>query len=78
MKAYLGVNPQLCTGCRTCVLACSFEYFKVFNPERAHIGIVRHEERGEFDIIIKAGCVPCRVCQDSCPTGALTYREEEE
>jgi carbon-monoxide dehydrogenase iron sulfur subunit len=78
VKAYLGINPQLCTGCRTCVLACSFEYFKVFSLEKGYISILRNEEEGSFDIVVKDGCIPCTVCEENCPSGALVYIQKEE
>ena len=78
MATYLGINPPLCTGCRTCVLACSLEYFHVFSLEKGYINITRNEEEGSFEIIVKDGCVPCRICEDNCPSGALTYIQKEE
>jgi len=78
VAAYLGINPQLCTGCRTCVLACSFEHFNVFSFEKSFIGVTRDEEAGTFQIIVKDGCVPCRICEDNCLFGALTYIQNEE
>jgi ferredoxin len=77
VESYLGINPQLCTGCRTCVLACSLEYFQVFSLEKTHISILRKEEEGSFDIILKNGCVPCPVCANNCPSGALIYIQKE-
>ena len=77
MNAYLGINPQLCTGCRSCVLACSFAYFKVFNPEKSYITIERNEEEGTFDIRLTSECVPCKVCVNACVYDALTYIERE-
>ena len=77
MNAYLGVNPQLCTGCRSCMLACSFAYSKVFNLEKSYITIERNEEAATFDISLTYECVPCKVCVDACAYDALTYIESE-
>jgi carbon-monoxide dehydrogenase iron sulfur subunit len=78
MEGYLGVDRRLCTGCRACALACSFEYFKVFNPKRAYINVIRDEEHGTFDIIIKNGCIPCKICEDSCAYNALIFVSKKE
>jgi formate hydrogenlyase subunit 6/NADH:ubiquinone oxidoreductase subunit I len=77
MESYLGINPQLCTGCRTCVLACSLEYFGVFSLEKSYISVSRKEEEGSFDILIKNGCIPCHVCEENCPSGALVFIQKE-
>ncbi|MCD4716260.1 MAG: 4Fe-4S dicluster domain-containing protein [Desulfobacterales bacterium] len=78
MNDYLGIDQRLCTGCKTCALACSFNYFGVFNPEKAYIKVIRHEEAGTFDIVIKNGCIPCKICEESCPTKALIFIQREE
>lgn len=78
MESYLGINPQLCTGCRTCVLACSLEYFEVFSLQKSYISISRKEEEGSFDITIKNGCIPCPVCEKNCPSGALVFIQKED
>jgi len=78
MTSYLGINPQLCTGCRTCALACSLEYFQVFSLEKSFISISRKEEQGAFDIVLKDGCKPCPVCEANCPSGALIFIQKED
>lgn len=77
MTAYLGINPQLCTGCRACMLACSFAFFGVFNPSKSYIIIERNEEEGTFDIKFISRCVPCDVCAKYCSYDALVYIERE-
>ena len=77
MTAYIGVNPQLCTGCRTCMLACSFTFFNAFNPSKSKIFIEGDEEKGTFDIKFTSDCVPCEVCAKYCAYDALAYIEKE-
>lgn len=77
ITSYLGINPQLCTGCRTCVLACSLEYFQVFSLEKSFIKVSRNEEKGAFDIVLRDGCKPCPVCEANCPSGALVFIQKE-
>ena len=59
------------------MLACSFAFFKVFNPSRSKIIIERNEEEGTFDIKFTSECVPCNICAKYCSYGALTYMEKE-
>ncbi len=51
------VNQELCTGCGTCVTACS----------NAAIYLVDHRA-----VIEEALCTQCQACLDACPNGAIT------
>jgi len=77
VTAYVGVNPQLCTGCRTCMLACSLAFFNAFNPSKSKIIVEGDEETSTFDIRFTSDCVPCQVCAESCAYNALAYLEKE-
>jgi len=78
VTAYLAVNTQLCTGCRTCMLACSFVSHGVFYPSKSYIVIEGNEEAGTFDIKFTAQCIPCEVCAKYCAYDALVYIEREQ
>jgi len=69
------VDPDKCTGCRTCELVCSFDRFKVFDPYWARISVYRDERNGVFIPVV---CMQCEVapCMESCPSEAL-YRDEK-
>jgi len=69
------VNPDLCTGCRLCEMACSFWHYKEFNPARSRITVVKWEEKG---LDIPVVCLQCEdaACVAACPTGALWTHEE--
>lgn len=67
MKA-LYVDPDLCTGCRLCELACSFAYNKTFSPQRSAIRLIAIEPGG---VRVPIFCTQCRLCIASCPVNAL-------
>jgi len=67
-------DPDKCTGCRMCELACSFAQEGVFNPLLSRIRNVRIEPIVQMTI-------SCRLCQDppcvtSCPRKALSQSEK--
>lgn len=63
-------NPELCTGCRACELACSFFCDGIFSPSKARIRVVRIDEEG---IDVPVGCEHCdsAVCMLVCPVKAI-------
>jgi carbon-monoxide dehydrogenase iron sulfur subunit len=68
----IAVDPQKCTGCRICELACSVHNYGEVNPVRARIFVVRDESGG----LVSTIPVVCRQCEDAlcerlCPARAL-------
>lgn len=61
-------DPEKCTGCFQCQLACSFAFTKGFNPEDAKLIVNRTFKK---DIIFKPECVDCTICAQACAFGAL-------
>ena len=52
MTKRLVVNPELCTGCQSCEMACSFKHEKLYSPTLARLHVVKLEESGiDFPII---------------------------
>ena len=65
---WVKVNPELCTQCHSCQLACSFVYSGAFNPEKARIRLFPSDE-----ISFTEDCVGgCSLCISFCPYGAIT------
>jgi carbon-monoxide dehydrogenase iron sulfur subunit len=61
-------NPDLCTGCKLCSIACAMTHLGVANPRKGSI-IVRQNlyERYEFQSLCRH-CDPAP-CLDACMTG---------
>ncbi|MFQ5820926.1 MAG: 4Fe-4S dicluster domain-containing protein [Candidatus Heimdallarchaeota archaeon] len=66
----LMVDLEKCTGCRICEMACSFHHYKIFNPTKSMIRIVKLEEVG-IDVPIVCGHCLTAPCAEVCPTGAI-------
>ena len=74
MYEHVHVDVNKCTGCRVCEYACSMEKYKVFNPSKSRIRVVRMYPHTN-------AAITCKSCQDvpcvlACPRKALTQSEE--
>jgi len=63
-------NPEKCTGCRACELACSFFCEGVFSPNKSRIRVLKVDDKG---VDIPIGCDHCdkAPCMLVCPTRAI-------
>jgi Fe-S-cluster-containing dehydrogenase component len=66
-------NPDVCVGCRYCVMACpyyalAYEYEEAFTPRVVRCTMCYPR--------IKEGLDPA--CADACPTGAITYGKRDD
>ena len=70
-RKVLLIDVDKCTGCRICELACSYVHENVFNPLKSRISIISWRREG---IDIPMVCQQCDIplCQDVCPTGAIS------
>ena len=70
MSKLLVVNPEKCTGCRTCELMCSFEHVGAFNPRLSAVTVMHYEEAMTS---VPMMCMQCdeACCLKVCPVGAL-------
>lgn len=71
MTKILVVDPEKCTGCRTCESICSFHHEKEFNPAKARIHVLKWEDEG---LDVPMVCQQCEspVCETVCPVKALS------
>ena len=75
MNSFLVIDLQKCTGCRNCELACSVTHTQTFNPRRSRIQILKDEPH---NLVVPMVCLQCEVplCEEACPTGAISYNEK--
>jgi len=65
------IDESRCTGCRSCVLACSFAHTLSFSENGSRIEVLRDAEHGCATPRVCIGCEPA-FCIASCPVGALS------
>lgn len=70
MTKQIYANPDLCTGCKLCSIACSITHFGVASPRKGAILISQNlYERYEFQSLCRH-CDPAP-CMDACMTGCI-------
>jgi Fe-S-cluster-containing hydrogenase component 2 len=70
----LKINPDKCTGCMNCAIACSLVKSNECNPHRGAIRVERNEfERYEIPVV----CIHCDdpVCAINCPQNAYDEKD---
>ena len=60
------INPEKCTGCMSCVLACSFHHKKLFDRKIVSVEVDIFGKEREMDIVIhrinENGHLACDFC----------------
>ncbi len=71
MHKALVIDPDKCTSCLQCEMACSFEHEGVFNPAKSRIKIFEFEHGKRS---IPYTCTQCAEawCMHACPVEAIT------
>jgi len=71
------LDPEACTGCRTCELACSFHHsnHRFFSPALSSTRVSRDNDTGEITMSIDSTCDACSneaapLCVRYCAYGA--------
>lgn len=67
-------DPERCTGCRCCEMACAYRNFKTLTPTKSHISISLDERSFTLEAI---HCLHCQdpVCMAACPADAVEKDE---
>ena len=71
MLKSLQIEPEKCTGCLQCELACSYQATGKFNPAKSRIRVFTFHEEGRF---VPYTCTQCAEawCLHTCPVEAIT------
>ena len=70
MQKSLLINPDKCTGCVQCELACSYENYGTFNPSLSRIKVFDFHHSGKK---VPYTCTQCDEawCMKACPVDAI-------
>ncbi|MGE5397929.1 MAG: 4Fe-4S dicluster domain-containing protein [Chitinophagales bacterium] len=71
MDRILVVQPEKCTGCRTCEMVCSFTHCSEFNPTRSRISVFSFEKVGFSSPVVCQQCSEAS-CLQVCPSKAIS------
>jgi Fe-S-cluster-containing hydrogenase component 2 len=75
MYRSLSIDPEKCTGCLQCEMACSWEYEGKFNPVHSRIKVFAFHQEGRF---VPYTCTQCADawCRNACPVEAIRINAE--
>ena len=62
MQKSLHIDPQKCTGCLQCEMACSYENEGIFNPSKSRIKVFTFHDQGLFSPYT------CTQCAEAAPS----------
>jgi Fe-S-cluster-containing hydrogenase component 2 len=71
MQKVLHINPEKCTGCLQCEMACSFENYGIFATAKSRIKVFDFHDTGKK---VPYTCTQCDEawCLHACPVEAIT------
>lgn len=68
------IYTEMCVGCRSCEIACSYHHRKIFSSRISSIEVQRFERDGKFGIVLhrqakngRMACDGCKWCLNYCP-----------
>jgi Fe-S-cluster-containing hydrogenase component 2 len=72
----VAVDPDLCNGCRTCELACSFHHAGVMSPELSSVQVRRSNRTAAIQWLVTPSCDLCAgeeqpLCEKYCGCHAI-------
>ncbi len=75
MLRSLHIEPEKCTGCLQCEMACSYEHEGAFNPARSRIKVFVFHDEARF---VPYTCTQCAEawCLHACPVEAIRSNPE--
>lgn len=53
-RKVLVFEPKKCIGCRLCEQVCVMNHFKVTNPAKSRIRIIRDDAAADADVVLKS------------------------
>lgn len=70
MQRSLSIDPQKCTGCLQCEMACSYEHEGSFNPSKSRIKVFHFHSEARY---VPYTCTQCAEawCMRACPVEAI-------
>ena len=75
MLRALSLEPERCTGCLQCEMACSFENEGIFNPSKSRIKVFTFHEEGRFAPYTCSQCAEAW-CMHACPVEAIVINPD--
>ena len=75
MQKMLVIDPNTCTGCQQCEMACGYHHEGIFNPAKSRIRVFKFEFEGRF---VPYTCTQCDEawCMHACPVEAISINAE--
>ncbi|HIF09402.1 MAG TPA: 4Fe-4S dicluster domain-containing protein [Sneathiellales bacterium] len=75
MQRSLQIDPEKCTACMQCELACSYQATGSFNPSQSRIKVFMFHETARF---VPYTCTQCAEawCMKACPVDAIQVNAE--
>jgi Fe-S-cluster-containing hydrogenase component 2 len=74
MQKSLHIDPQKCTGCLQCEMACSYDNEGVFNPAKSRIKVFTFHDQGLFSPYTCTQCAEAW-CLHACPVDAIVLNK---